>query len=57
MDEFTKLQEFLNHMVDKTILGVGIINDELVMSFNDGSRMTIFNDEDGDLSLNLIKAN
>lgn len=57
MDEFEQLQEFLNHMVDKTILGVGIINDELVMSFNDGSRMTIFNDEEGDLSLNLIKAN
>jgi hypothetical protein len=57
MDEFELLEYYFNHMVGKTIVGVGVIDDELVFTLNDGSILTIFNDADSDLSMNLRKTN
>lgn len=55
MDEFEQLEEFFNHMLNKTIVGVGVIDEELVITLNDKSVVTFFSDED--ISMNIVKAN
>jgi len=55
MDEFKLLEDYFNHMVGKTIDGVGVIEDELVLSLNDGSKVTIFSDDD--ISMNIVYTN
>lgn len=55
MDEFETLEQFFNHMLNKTIVGVGVIDDEMVINLNDGSIVTFFSDED--ISMNIRKAN
>jgi len=55
MDEFELLENYFNHMVNKTIIGVGVIDDELVLTLNDGSVVTFFSDND--LSMNIRKTN
>ena len=55
MDEFELLENYFNHMVNKTIVGVGVIDDELVLTLNDGSVVTLFSDND--LSMNIRKTN
>jgi hypothetical protein len=55
MDEFEQLEDFFNHMLKKTIVGVGVLDDELVITLNDGSVVTFFSDDD--ISMNIRKAN
>jgi hypothetical protein len=55
MDEFKLLEDYFNHMVGKTIVGVGVIEDELVLSLDDGSKVTIFSDDD--ISMNIVYTN
>ena len=55
MDEFETLEQFFNHMLNKTIVGVGVIDDELVITLNDKSVITLFSDDD--ISMNIVKAN
>jgi hypothetical protein len=55
MDEFKLLEDYFNHMVGKTIIGVGVIEDELVLSLNDSSKVTIFSDDD--ISMNIVYTN
>jgi hypothetical protein len=55
MDEFEQLEDFFNHMLGKTIIGVGVLDDELVITLNDKSIVTFFSDED--ISMNITKAN
>lgn len=57
MDEFQLLEDYFNHMVGKKIIGVGVIDDELVFKLDDGSQVTIFSDLDNDLSMNLVYTN
>jgi hypothetical protein len=42
-------------MVGKTIMGVGVYDDEFVISLDDGSIVTLFSDND--LSMNIRKTN
>jgi hypothetical protein len=55
MDEFQLLQDYFNHMIGKAIIGVGVINDELVIKLDDGSQVTLFSDDD--LSMNVVYTN
>lgn len=55
MDEFELLEDYFNHMIDKTIVGVGVANDELYIKLNDGSVVTFFSDDD--LSMNVSYTN
>jgi hypothetical protein len=55
MTEFEQLEDFFNHMLNKTIIGVGVIDDELVITLNDKSIVTFFSDDD--ISMNISKAN
>jgi hypothetical protein len=55
MDDFQLLEDYFNHMLGKTIVGVGVIEDELVLSLNDGSKVTLFSDND--LSMNVVYTN
>lgn len=55
MDDFEQLEDFFNHMLGKTIIGVGVLDDELVITLNDKSVVTFFSDED--ISMNITKAN
>jgi hypothetical protein len=55
MDEFSLLEDYFHHMVGKTIIGVGIINDEFTFKLNDGSVVTLFSEND--LSLNVTYTN
>lgn len=55
MDEFEQLEDFFNHMLGKTIIGVGVLDDELVLTLNDKSIVTFFSDDD--ISMNITKAN
>ena len=55
MNEFELLEDFFNHMLNKTIVGVGVIDDELVITLNDKSIVTLFSDDD--ISMNIVKAN
>ena len=55
MGDFEILENYFNHMIGKTILGVGVIDDELVFTLNDGSIVTLFSDND--LSMNIRKTN
>jgi len=54
-DEFKLLEDYFNHMVGKKILGVGVIDDELVFKLDDGSKVTLFSDND--LSMNIVYTN
>jgi hypothetical protein len=51
MDDFELLEDYFNHMVDKKIIGVGVLNDELYLKLEDGSIVTFFSDDD--LSMNV----
>ena len=53
--EFEMLEDFFNHMLNKKIVGVGVIDDELVLTLDDRSIVTFFSDED--ISMNIRKAN
>lgn len=55
MDDFDLLENYFNHLLNKTILGVGVIDDELVFTLSDGSVLTLFSDND--LSMNIRKTN
>jgi hypothetical protein len=55
MDDFEILENYFNHMLGKTIIGVAVIDDELVFTLNDGSIVTLFSDND--LSMNIRKTN
>ena len=55
MNEFELLEDFFNHMLGKTIIGVGVLDDELVITLNDKSVVTLFSDDD--ISMNIVKAN
>lgn len=55
MDDFDLLESYFNHMIGKTTVGVGVIDDELVFTLNDMSVVTLFSDND--LSLNIRKTN
>ena len=55
MNEFETLEQFFNHMLGKTIVGVGVIDDELVLTLNDKSVVTLFSEDD--ISMNIVKAN
>jgi hypothetical protein len=55
MNEFKLLEDYFNHMIGKTIIGVGVIDDELVFKLNDGSKVTLFSDND--LSMNVVYTN
>jgi hypothetical protein len=55
MDDFQLLEDYFNHMLGKTIVGVGVIEDELALSLNDGSKVTLFSDDD--LSMNVTYTN
>jgi CobQ-like glutamine amidotransferase family enzyme len=57
MDDFQLLEDYFNHMVGKKIIGVGVIDEELVFKLDDGSQVTIFSDLDNDLSMNLAYTN
>jgi hypothetical protein len=55
MTDFEVLEDYINHMLQKTIVGAGVINDEYVITLNDGSVITFFSD--GDLSMNVVYTN
>jgi hypothetical protein len=55
MNEFELLEDYFNHMVGKTIIGVGVIDDEMVLTLSDGSKVTFFSDSD--LSMNVVYTN
>jgi hypothetical protein len=55
MTEFEQLEDFFNHMLNKKIVGVGVIDDELVITLDDKSIVTFFSDDD--ISMNIVKAN
>lgn len=55
MDDFQLLEDYFNHMVGKTIIGSGIINDKFAFKLNDGSVVILFSEND--LSLNVIYTN
>jgi len=55
VDEFQLLEDYFNHMVGKKIIGVGVIDDELVFKLDDGSKVTLFSDND--LSMNIVYTN
>jgi hypothetical protein len=57
MDDFELLEDYFNHLVDKKIIGVGVLNDELYLKLEDGSIVTFFNDGDDDLSMNITYTN
>lgn len=54
-DEFELLEDFFNHMLNKKIIGVGVIDDELVLTLEDKSIVTFFSDDD--ISMNIVKSN
>ncbi len=54
-DDFELLEDFFNHMLGKTIIGVGVFDEELVITLDDKSIVTLFSDDD--ISMNITKAN
>ena len=55
MTEFEQLEDYFNHLLNKTIVGVAVIDDELVLTLNDASILTLFSDND--ISMNIRKSN
>lgn len=45
------LQDYFNHMTGKTINGVGVFNEELIILLDDESEVCIFSD--GNLSIQI----
>lgn len=48
-----KLQEYFDHMCEKTIAGVGVFDGELIIVLDNGDEVCVFLGDEGDLCIQI----